>query len=146
LHVFICKSWKNDPKKSWLFMSDDTILCPSKNNSIAVNPSKNIRKQSVKVYRPYSLSKDALREERCPWLIKSTRQGSLNNVWHFSTPPHVWHLWPNTCSTTRGKGSSLSKEPTLIPCKSLWVLLTLKRHLERGGVSMAYKVYKTRIS
>jgi hypothetical protein len=31
-------------------------------------------------------------------------------------------------------------------CKSPWALLTLKRRLERGGVSMAYKVYKTRIS
>jgi hypothetical protein len=27
-----------------------------------------------------------------------------------------------------------------------WALLTLKRRLKRGGVSMAYKIYKTRIS
>jgi hypothetical protein len=65
----------------------------------------------VKVHEPYSLSKDALREEGCPWLIKSTRQGSLNNVRHFNTLPHMWHLWPNTCSTTGGKTPSLSKEP-----------------------------------
>jgi hypothetical protein len=30
-----------------------------------------------------------LREEGCPWLIKFTRQRSLNNVGHFNTPPHV---------------------------------------------------------
>jgi hypothetical protein len=29
---------------------------------------------SVRVHGPYSLSKDALREEGYPWLIKSTRQ------------------------------------------------------------------------
>jgi hypothetical protein len=100
----------------------------------------------IKVHEPYSLSKDALREEGCPWLIKSTRQGSLSNVGHFNMPPHVWHLWPNTCSTTGEKDSSLLKEPALIPCKSLWALLIFKRRLERGGVSMTYKVYKTRIS
>jgi hypothetical protein len=83
----------------------------------------------VKVHGPYSLSKNALREEGCPWLIKSTRQGSLSNVGHFNTPPHVLHLWPNTCSTTGGKSPSLSKEPALIPCKTPWALLTLKRCL-----------------
>jgi len=36
--------------------------------------------------------------------------------------------------------------PALIPCKSSWVLLTLKIRLEREGVSMTYKVYKTMIS
>jgi len=46
----------------------------------------------VKVHEPYSLSKDALREDGCLWLIKSTRQGSLSNVGHFNMPPHVWHL------------------------------------------------------
>jgi hypothetical protein len=65
----------------------------------------------VKVNGPYSLSKDALREEGCPWLIKSIRQGSLSNMGHFNTPLHMWHLWPNMCSTTGGKGPSLSKEP-----------------------------------
>jgi len=42
----------------------------------------------VKVHWPYSLSKDALRDEWCPWLIKSIRQGSLSNVGQFNTPPH----------------------------------------------------------
>jgi hypothetical protein len=101
---------------------------------------------TVKVHGPYSLSKDALREEECPWLIKSTRQGSLSNVGHFNTPPHVWHLWPNTCSTTGGKDPSLSKELALIPCKSPWALLPLKRRLERGENTMAYKVPRWRKS
>jgi hypothetical protein len=39
----------------------------------------------VKVHGPYSLSKDALREELCPWLIKFTRQRSLSNVGHFNS-------------------------------------------------------------
>jgi len=46
----------------------------------------------VKVHGLYSLSKYALREDECIWLIKFTRQGSLNNVGHFNTPPHVWYL------------------------------------------------------
>jgi len=41
-----------------------------------------------KVHGPYSLSKGALSDEGCSWLIKSTRQGSLSNVEHFNTPPH----------------------------------------------------------
>jgi hypothetical protein len=42
----------------------------------------------VKVYGLYFLSKDALRDEWCPWLIKFIRQGSLSNVGHFNTAPH----------------------------------------------------------
>jgi len=34
----------------------------------------------------------------------------------------------------------LSNEPALIPCKSSWALLTLKRRLERRWDTMAYKV------
>jgi hypothetical protein len=51
-----------------------------------------------------------------------------------------------------GKTHHRKKPVALIPCKSPWALskspwalLTLKRRLKRG-VSMAYKVYKTRIS
>jgi hypothetical protein len=38
----------------------------------------------VKVHGPYSLSKDALREEGTPWLIKCPGQGNLSNVGHFN--------------------------------------------------------------
>jgi hypothetical protein len=100
----------------------------------------------VKVHGPYSSSKDALREEGCPWLIKCSGHVSLGDVWHFNTPPHVWQLCPKTCSTSGGKGPSSSKEPALIPCKSLWALLTLKRRLERWGDTMTYKVPRWRKS
>jgi cbb3-type cytochrome oxidase cytochrome c subunit len=46
----------------------------------------------VKVYGPYSLSKDALREEETLWLIKCQGEDNLSNVGHFNTPPHVWQL------------------------------------------------------
>jgi hypothetical protein len=78
----------------------------------------------VKVNEPYSLSKYTLREEGCQWPIKCQGHVSFNDMWHFNTSPHVWQLWPNTCSTSRGKGSSSSKKPFLIPCKSPWALLS----------------------
>jgi len=31
-------------------------------------------------------------------------------------------------------------------CKSPWALLTLKIRIEKGGMYMTYKIYKTRIS
>jgi hypothetical protein len=42
---------------------------------------------------PNSISKDALRDEGCPWLINYTTQEYLVNVGqdsHFNMPPHVW--------------------------------------------------------
>jgi hypothetical protein len=42
---------------------------------------------------PNSISKDALRDEDCPWLINCTTQEYLVNVGqdsHFNMPPHVW--------------------------------------------------------
>jgi len=45
---------------------------------------RNLLRYYVKVHEPYSPSQDALREEGCPWLIKSTKQGSLSNVGHFN--------------------------------------------------------------
>jgi hypothetical protein len=100
----------------------------------------------VKVYGPYSLSKDALRKEGTPWLIKCLDHVSLGDVRHFNTPPHVWQLWLNTCSTSGRKCLSSSKELVPIPYKSLWVLLTLKRLIERGCDTIAYKVSKSCIS
>ena len=47
-----------------------------------------------------SISKDALRDEGCPWLINCTTQEYLVNVGQdslFNMPPHVW--WTNQ---TRG--------------------------------------------
>jgi hypothetical protein len=41
----------------------------------------------VKVHGPYSLSKDALKEEGTPWLIKCSGEGNLSDVRHFNTPP-----------------------------------------------------------
>jgi len=111
------------------------------------HPSISTDTNHVKIYEFYSLSKDASREEEILWLIKCTRQGSLSNVGHFNTPLTCGILiWLNTCSTTRRKYPSLSKEPALIPCKSLWTLLTLKRRIERGRDTITYKVYKTKIS
>jgi hypothetical protein len=46
----------------------------------------------VKAHGPYSPSKDALREEKTPWLIKCQGEGNLSDVGHFNTPPHVWQL------------------------------------------------------
>jgi hypothetical protein len=40
---------------------------------------------SVKVHGPISLSKDVLREEGTPWLIKRPGECKLNNVRHFNT-------------------------------------------------------------
>jgi hypothetical protein len=42
---------------------------------------------------PNSISKDALRDENCPWLINCTTQEYLVNVAqdsHFNMPPHMW--------------------------------------------------------
>jgi hypothetical protein len=47
---------------------------------------------NVKVHEPYSPSKDALREEGTPWLIKCPGEGNLSDVRHFNTPPHMWQL------------------------------------------------------
>jgi hypothetical protein len=41
----------------------------------------------IKVYEPYSPSKDALREEGTPWLIKCPGEGNLSDVEHFNIPP-----------------------------------------------------------
>jgi len=79
---------------TFFFFPFDKFQCPF------INLTSFISTNTVKVYEPYLLLKDALKEEECPWLIKSTRQGSLNNVGHFITLPHVWHLWSNTCSTS----------------------------------------------
>jgi len=38
----------------------------------------------VKVHMSYSLSKDALRDEGCPWLIKYSGHASLGDVGHFN--------------------------------------------------------------
>jgi hypothetical protein len=57
----------------------------------ASNPTK-LRPICVKVHGPYSLSKDALREEGTPRLIKCPGEGNLSDVGHFNTPPHVWQL------------------------------------------------------
>jgi hypothetical protein len=43
----------------------------------------------VKVYEPYLLSKDILREQRCPWLIKYPGPVSLGDIEYFNTFPHV---------------------------------------------------------
>jgi len=48
--------------------------------------------KNIKVYGLYSLSKDALREERTPWLIKCQSEGNLSDVGHFNTSPHLWQL------------------------------------------------------
>jgi len=47
---------------------------------------------TVKVHELYSLSKDALREEGTPWLIKCPGERNLSDVGHFNTLPHVWQL------------------------------------------------------
>jgi hypothetical protein len=86
----------------------------------------------VKVHRPYSLSKDALREEGCLWLIKCLGHVSLNDVRHFNTPPHVWQLWSNTCSTSGWKSSLSSKELALIPYKSSGALLSKEALRDEG--------------
>jgi hypothetical protein len=38
---------------------------------------------------PYLLSKDVLREDVTPWLIKCPGEENLNNVGHFNTLPHM---------------------------------------------------------
>jgi hypothetical protein len=63
---------------------------------------------------------------------------SLSDVEHFNTPPHVWQLWSNTCSTLGGKGPSSSNEPALKPCKRIWALL-LKGALREKGTPCLIK-------
>jgi hypothetical protein len=41
---------------------------------------------------PLTLSKNALREDVTPWLIKCPSEGNLSDVGHFNTLPHVWQL------------------------------------------------------
>jgi hypothetical protein len=65
---------------------------------------------NVRVHGSYSLSKDTLREEGCPWLIKSPGHYLLV-MWHTLTCPLTCgNFWPNTCLTLGGKGPSSSKE------------------------------------
>jgi hypothetical protein len=42
--------------------------------------------------RALSLLKGALRDEGCPWLIKTPGHMSLGDGGYFNTPPHVWQL------------------------------------------------------
>jgi hypothetical protein len=86
----------------------------------------------VKVNRFYSLSKDALRKEGYPWLIKTPIHISLSDEGHFNTPLTYDNFLPNMCSTWRGKCSSSSKEPTLILCEKFMGPLTLSKDVLRN--------------
>jgi hypothetical protein len=64
---------------------------------------RNLLWYHIKVYEPYSLSKDALKDEGYPWLINSTRQWSLSNMEHFNTYRnnlHVYHPLVDTINET----------------------------------------------
>jgi hypothetical protein len=74
----------------------------------------------VKVYGPYSLSKDALREEETPWLIKCPGKGNFSDVRHFNTPPHVWQLMAKHVDNNR-------RERPIIT-RNLWLWYYVKVH------------------
>jgi hypothetical protein len=80
---------------------------------------------------PLILSKNALREEGCPWLIKRPGHIFIDDVKHFNTPPHLRQLFGQTRVQRRGKGLSSSKEPILIPCEKFTGLLTLSKYALR---------------
>ena len=53
----------------------------------------------LKSNEPNSISKDALRDEECPWLINCTTEEYLVNVGqdsHFNMPSHLWRTNQNT--------------------------------------------------
>jgi hypothetical protein len=95
---------------------------------------------SVKVNGLYSPSKDALRGEGTPRLIKCPGEGNLSDVGHFNTPSHVWQLMVKHVDNNGREIPIIARNLALIPCKSPWALLTLKRRLKRGGDTMIYKV------
>ena len=62
---------------------------------------------------PNSISKDALRDEDCPWLINCTTQEYLVNVEldsHFNMPPHALQLFPMWDNNIQHRPSNSSKE------------------------------------
>jgi hypothetical protein len=73
---------------------------------------------------------------------------SLGDVEHFSTPFHVCQFSAKHVNLTLGKKNLSSlKESAMIPCKSHGLYsLALKRRIEKGDVSMTYKVHKSCIS
>jgi hypothetical protein len=99
---------------------------------------------SVKVYGPYSFSKDALREEGYTWLIKCLGHVSLSD----NTSFHVWQLLTKHVFNIERERSMHHhpKNLALIPCKSLWALLTFKRRFERVEMSITYKMPRPCIS
>jgi hypothetical protein len=79
-------------------------------------------------------------------LLKApTTQVYLGNM-RLLTRPLTCDTFVQTRVQWEGRPNIVQGTEALIPCESPWALLTLKRRLERGGVSMAYKVYKIMIS
>jgi hypothetical protein len=82
----------------------------------------------VKVYKSYSLSKDALREEKIPWLIKCPGKGNLSDVWHFNTPLHEWQLIAKHVDNNEKKNAHhYKKHVALRLCEKFIDLLTFSK-------------------
>jgi hypothetical protein len=67
----------------------------------------------VKVHGPYSLSKDVLREEGTPWLIKCQSEGNLSYVGHFNFSPHVWQLMAKHVDNNEMERPIIARNPWL---------------------------------
>jgi len=62
---------------------------------------------------PLTLSKDALRNEGKPWLLKGLGEGNLSDVGHFNMPPYMWRLM--------GKYVDNNGRKKLIIARNLWL-------------------------
>jgi hypothetical protein len=139
--MYLLAMWNtfNTPPHVWQLWPNTCLTSGGKCPSLSKEPALILCKS------PWTLlSKDALREEGCLWLIKCTGHVSLGDVGHFNTLPHVWQLFGQTrVQHQERKVHHHSRNLALIQCKSPWAVLTSKRPLERGGVSMAYKVSRS---
>jgi hypothetical protein len=66
-----------------------------------------------KLMGPLTLSKDTLREEGIPWLIKCLGKRNFSDVRYFNTPPHVWQLM------TKHMDNNGRERPTMIIARNL---------------------------
>jgi hypothetical protein len=71
------------------------------------------RGSSVKVHGSYLPSKNALREEGIPWLIKCPGERNLSDVGHFNTRPHVWQLMAKHVDNNRRERPIIARNPWL---------------------------------
>jgi hypothetical protein len=71
-------------------------------------------RQCEKSMGPLTHSKEALREDRTPWLIKCPSEGNLSDMRHFNTPPYVWQLIAKHVDNGR-------ERPIMIITRNLWL-------------------------